>query len=197
MWISFWPIRGELVTISSLSTEGEEKKRSKKSTTISFLDRRNSVPLAVRQSSNSLDSTRFLSHSKRVSRLTELNDYQVRSLLIDATKSISIGYLITARRKYLYLNKYLYRRNRVPPERIRYLQAQLNTMTRGHWQSVVRANRCKITFARSHFDIVDACTCSLSRLFHGTTEGEQEEKKRSVSFLFIDIHRREDLEVAD
>lgn len=64
----------------------KRKKRSKKSTTISFLDRKNSVPLAVRQPSNSLDSTRFLSHRKRVSHLTKLNDYQVHSLLIDATK---------------------------------------------------------------------------------------------------------------
>ena len=47
---------GGLVTISSLSTEGEErKKRIKTSTTIPFLDRWNSAPLAVPRISNSLD----------------------------------------------------------------------------------------------------------------------------------------------
>lgn len=50
------------------------------------------------------------------------------------------------------------RRNRLPPERIRYLQAQLNTMTRGQWQS---RWWCVRIGAKSSFSLVNTTNLSI------------------------------------
>lgn len=146
---------GGLVTISSLSTEGEErKKRIKTSTTIPFLDRWNSAPLAVPRISNSLDW--------KFNRVRVYPRPRYRAVTIERLPVIGRNEVTLPRPhlKMIFPGEGNYARtgrlarhdkehegpsnsgckrgrggrvwSRFPPERIRYLQAQLNTMTRGH-----------------------------------------------------------------